>query len=66
MEQSFNYVAHGGTYVFVGLVKDNITFADADFHKREMTLMASRNATTVDFDHVIASIKSKKVLVANF
>lgn len=64
MEQSFAYVAHGGTYVFVGLIKDDITFADADFHKREMTLMASRNATAVDFDHVIAAIKSKKVPIA--
>ena len=64
MEQSFAYVAHGGTYVFVGLIKDDITFADADFHKREMTLMASRNATTVDFDNVIAAIKSKNVLIA--
>ena len=64
MEQSFAYVAHGGTYVFVGLVKDDITFSDADFHKREMTLMASRNATAVDFDHVIAAIKSKKVPIA--
>lgn len=64
MEQSFAYVAHGGTYVFVGLVKDDITFADADFHKREMTLMASRNATAVDFDAVIAAIKSKKVPIS--
>ena len=64
MEKSFAYVAHGGTYVFVGLVKDDITFADAEFHKREMTLMASRNATAVDFDHVIASIKSKRVPIA--
>ncbi len=61
MEQSFSYVAHGGNYVLVGLVKDNISFSDADFHKREMTLMASRNATAVDFDHVISAIKSKKV-----
>ena len=64
MERSFAYVAHGGTYVFVGLIKDDITFADADFHKREMTLMASRNATAIDFDHVIAAIKSKKVPIA--
>lgn len=61
MEQSFAYVAHGGTYVLVGLIKGDITFADPDFHKREMTLMASRNATAVDFDHVIASINSGKV-----
>ena len=64
MEQSFAYVAHGGIYVFVGLVKDDIKFSDADFHKREMTLMASRNATAVDFDHVISAIKSKKVPIA--
>ena len=64
MEQSFAYVAHGGTYVFVDLMKDNITFSDPDFHKREMTLMASRNATAIDFEHVIASIKSKKGPIA--
>ena len=63
MEQSFAYVAHGGIYVFVGLVKDDITFSDVDFHKREMTLMASRNATAVDFDHVISAIRSKKVAI---
>jgi len=61
MEQSFAHVAHGGTYVFVGLIKGDITFSDSEFHKREMTLMASRNATAIDFDHVIAAIKSKKV-----
>ena len=61
MEQSFAYVAHGGTYVFVGLIKGDITFSDSEFHKREMTLMGSRNATAVDFDHVISAIKSKKV-----
>ena len=64
MEHSFAYVAHGGTYVLVGLIKDDITFADSEFHKREMTLMASRNATSVDFDHVISAIKSKKVEIA--
>ncbi len=58
MEQSFSYVAHGGCYVLVGLVKDDIKFSDPEFHKREMTLMASRNATDVDFEHVISSIKS--------
>jgi 2-desacetyl-2-hydroxyethyl bacteriochlorophyllide A dehydrogenase len=64
MEQSFAYAAHGGTYVLVGLIKDEIKFSDPEFHKRELTLMGSRNATAVDFDHVIASIKSKKVPIA--
>ena len=56
MMRSFDHVAHGGTLVFVSVVKDDIRFSDPEFHKREMTLVASRNATREDFDHVIASI----------
>ncbi|APG82826.1 zinc-binding alcohol dehydrogenase family protein [Sinorhizobium americanum] len=56
MERSFAHVAHGGTLVFVSVVKNDIRFADPEFHKREMRLVASRNATRADFDHVIASI----------
>ena len=61
MENSFSYVAHGGCYVLVGLVKDTITFFDPDFHKREMTLMASRNATIQDFEQVISAIKAGQI-----
>ena len=64
MERGFSLVAHGGTYVFAGLIKDDITFSDPDFHKREMTLMASRNATAPDFTHVIASIRAGLVPIA--
>ncbi|WP_103874469.1 zinc-binding alcohol dehydrogenase family protein [Bosea lathyri] len=56
MMAGFQHVAHGGTYVLVSVVKDDITFSDPEFHKREMSLIASRNATAVDFEHVIASI----------
>lgn len=54
----FNYIAHGGRYVLVGLQKGEIRFSHPDFHKREATLMSSRNATRADFDHVIESMKS--------
>jgi 2-desacetyl-2-hydroxyethyl bacteriochlorophyllide A dehydrogenase len=64
MEKGFHYVAHGGTYVLLGVVRDDIAFADAEFHKREMILMASRNALRADFDHVIACIAAGKVPVA--
>lgn len=56
MEKSFEYVAHGGRYVLVGVIKDSITFKDPDFHRKEMTLLASRNATSADFERVIAAI----------
>ena len=61
METGFRYVAHGGTYVLVSVVRDDITFSDAEFHKREMTLMGSRNALKADFDHVVASIAAGRV-----
>ncbi|MBK5568425.1 zinc-binding alcohol dehydrogenase family protein [Ensifer sp. SSB1] len=63
MQAAFAYVAHGGTLVFVSVVKDEIRFSDPEFHKREMTLIGSRNATREDFDHVVASIASGLVPV---
>ncbi|RVI74112.1 zinc-binding alcohol dehydrogenase family protein [Sinorhizobium meliloti] len=56
MERAFGHVARGGTLVFVSVVKEEIRFSDPEFHKREMTLVASRNATRENFDHVIQSL----------
>jgi 2-desacetyl-2-hydroxyethyl bacteriochlorophyllide A dehydrogenase len=58
MEASFSFAAHGGRYVMVGLVKEPLTFFDPDFHKREMTLLSSRNATIEDFETVMSAIAS--------
>lgn len=58
MMDSFNYVSHGGRLVFVGLVKADIAFNDPDFHKKELTLMSSRNATREDFDIVIQAVRN--------
>ncbi|WP_210644359.1 zinc-binding alcohol dehydrogenase family protein [Pseudomonas sp. Tri1] len=52
MERGFEFIAHGGTYVMISVVRDSITFSDPEFHKREATLMGSRNATQEDFRHV--------------
>ncbi len=61
IEAGFVLVAHGGNYVLVSVVKDRISFADPEFHKREMTLIGSRNATRTDFEHVMASIRAGRV-----
>ncbi|MBZ9798957.1 zinc-binding alcohol dehydrogenase family protein [Mesorhizobium sp. ES1-4] len=58
MQSAFAYVAHGGVMVMVSVVQDDITFSDPEFHKREMMLIGSRNATHTDFQHVIASIRA--------
>jgi len=57
MEKGFEFVAHGGRYVLISVIKDTITFTDPEFHKKEMTLCGSRNATSEDFEHVIAAIR---------
>ena len=63
MERGFDFVAHGGRYVLVSVIKDTVTFTDPDFHRKEMTLFGSRNATTEDFHRVIGAIRSGDVPV---
>ncbi|WP_127588670.1 zinc-binding alcohol dehydrogenase family protein [Paenibacillus koleovorans] len=66
MTDSFGYVAHGGTLVYVGLVKADIAFHNPEFHKRELTLMGSRNATREDFERVIEGVRCGAVDVARY
>ncbi|HSN09420.1 MAG TPA: hypothetical protein VLS85_10285, partial [Hanamia sp.] len=48
------------------LQKQNISFNHPEFHKREATLMSSRNALRKDFEQVISSMKSKDVNPATY
>lgn len=63
MNAGLAHVAHGGAYVLLSVVKGDLVFADPEFHKRETTLFASRNALKEDFEHVIAKIRSGEVPV---
>lgn len=58
IEAGFPFVAHGGTYVLVSVVRDQIAFDDPEFHKREMRLIGSRNALKADFDQVMDALRS--------
>jgi 2-desacetyl-2-hydroxyethyl bacteriochlorophyllide A dehydrogenase len=53
MNASFQLPANGGRLVFVGLVQGNLTFFDPEAHRRELTVLFSRNATAADFKRVI-------------
>ena len=66
INNAFQYLAHGGRYVLVGLQKEHISFSHPEFHKREATLMSSRNANVSDFEHVMESIKNGLVQPANY
>ena len=59
INNAFQYMAHGARYVLVGLQRNEIVISHPEFHKREATLMSSRNATKEDFDHVLKCMKSK-------
>ena len=54
-------MAHGGRYVLIGLQKGEISFSHPEFHKREGTLMSSRNATRDDFEQVMNAMKNKLI-----
>ena len=61
MERAFDYAAHGGTVVFVSLVQGIVGFTDEEFHKKELTLHASRAATKAEFEQVIAHIRQGSI-----
>lgn len=52
MNRGFDFAGHGARYVLVSVVKADITFNDPDFHKKELSLLGSRNATREDFETV--------------
>lgn len=61
INNAFQYMAHGARFVLIGLQKENISFNHPEFHKREATLMSSRNATRQDFEHVVTAMKAGHV-----
>ncbi len=61
MAAAFSLVAHGGRLVFAGLVQAEISFRDPELHRRELTLLASRNAMASDFVRSIALLESGSV-----
>jgi 2-desacetyl-2-hydroxyethyl bacteriochlorophyllide A dehydrogenase len=61
MMKAFSYVAFGGKLVYVGLFQGEVTFFDPDFHRREITLLASRNALPTDFKDIIVKMESGQI-----
>lgn len=61
MMASFDFPAHGGRLIFVGLFQGEVNFNDPNFHKRELTLMASRNAHPADFPRIIDLIETGRI-----
>lgn len=61
MMGAFEFPAHSGRMVFVGLFQGDVSFNDPNFHKRELTLMGSRNSHPADFTRIIRLIEDGRI-----
>lgn len=63
MEKSFELVHFAGKLVLVGLIQGDISFHDPTFHRREMTLLSSRNSYGM-FPEIISKIENGEINTA--
>ena len=61
MAGTFELAAPGGRIVFVGLFQGDVTFNDPNFHRRELSLHASRNAAPQTFREIIRLVENGRV-----
>ena len=62
MGTALAYCAHAGRLVYVGITQQEVSFLHAPvMHRREVTIMASRNALPPEFTRIIALIEEKKI-----
>ena len=61
IESGFAFLAHGARYLLLSVVPQEIRFSDPEFHKREATLIASRNAQPDDFAEVLRQMAAGRV-----
>lgn len=62
MGDSLAYAAIRGRVVYVGITQQNVTFPHAPImHRRELTLLASRNALSRDFSRIIELIEAGQI-----
>jgi 2-desacetyl-2-hydroxyethyl bacteriochlorophyllide A dehydrogenase len=61
MSHALNYVGFAGRLVFVGITTAEISFLHPLMHRREMTLLASRNALPDDFTGIIRHIEEGRI-----
>lgn len=67
MVQCHQYAAVGGRVVYVGITAQELTFPQAPFfHRRELSVMASRNALPADFPEIIQIITDGKINLQNW
>ncbi len=61
MHASFKLPVNGGKLVFVGLFPGDVTFHDPEFHRKELTLLASRNARPDEHRRIVALLEEGRI-----
>ena len=57
MARALEFACFGGRVVFVGITAEPVPLNDPLFHRRELTLLATRNAVATDFTRIISLIR---------
>jgi alcohol dehydrogenase len=57
MSNALGYVSFGGSLVYVGITTEKISFTHPALHRREIDLLASRNALPKDFPRILRLIE---------
>ncbi len=66
MEKSIQLLEQGGKLVFVGLINDKVSLFDPDLHRREATILASRNSTPAEHHKVLERMQSGDIDVSTW
>lgn len=64
MEASIHLLEQGGKLIFVGLINDQVSLFDPDLHRREATILASRNSTPAEHHRVLELMENGTVDVS--
>jgi 2-desacetyl-2-hydroxyethyl bacteriochlorophyllide A dehydrogenase len=66
MSQAFRYARFTGRIVYVGITKEPVVLDDPLFHRRELTLLASRNALSSDFKRILSLMELGKLSITDW
>lgn len=61
MEQSIHLLEQGGKLIFVGLINDHVSLFDPDIHRREATILSSRNSVPAEHQRVLQAMESGQI-----
>ncbi len=61
MSAALRYLSFAGRLVYVGVTSEELHFGHPLMHRRELSLLASRNALSTDFSRIIQLIEDGKI-----